>query len=124
MKWARVRVPSIQAIRYEWQYISEKPKKILTSKEKKRIILFQNREEPNFVEEYMIVKNRKCPQVEIIDLKEENERLKAELSSQSACIEDYIAHANLQTTMLRKQSEDIVNLHREVIQYRKMYNTK
>jgi hypothetical protein len=41
MKWVGVRVPEIYAIRYEWQYVSEKEKKPLTKEVKKRIISIQ-----------------------------------------------------------------------------------
>jgi hypothetical protein len=41
MRWAAVRIPAIQAIRYEWQYVSEKQKKVLTREVKKRIISIQ-----------------------------------------------------------------------------------
>ena len=41
MRWAAVRVSDIHAIRYEWQYVSEKEKKPLTKEVKKRIISIQ-----------------------------------------------------------------------------------
>jgi len=43
MRWAMVRIPEIQAIRYEWQYVPEKPKKLLTKEVKKRIISPRNK---------------------------------------------------------------------------------
>ena len=41
MIWVGVPVPEIDAIRYEWQYVSEKEKKPLTKEVKKRIISIQ-----------------------------------------------------------------------------------
>jgi len=44
MKWVAVRIPNIQAIRYEWQYVSDKEKKPLTQEAKRRIISSRNKE--------------------------------------------------------------------------------